>query len=73
MKISTFRCLLIIILILQTAMGPVIYEWYLKLTNLKANEFLIALMFILGLINLIVLIISYTGDDEDFKKTFNLK
>ena len=54
-------------------MGPIIYEWYLKLTNLKANEFLIALMFILGLINLIVLIISYTGDDEDFKKTFNLK
>lgn len=74
MKISTFRCLLIIILILQTAMGPVIYEWYLKLTNLKENISLILLMSILGFINLMILFASYiAGNDSDFKKIFNLK
>lgn len=74
MKVSTFRCLLTIMLILQTAMGPIIYEWYLKLTNLKENISLIFLMTILGLINLMILIISYiVGNDEDFKKKFNLK
>lgn len=74
MKISTFRRLLIIMLILQAAIGPIIYEWYLKLTNLKENISLILLMVILSLINLVILIFSYfAGDDEDFKKTFNIK
>ena len=74
MKISTFRCLLIIILILQVAMGPLFYEWYLKLTNLKENIPLILLMSILGLTNLMILFTSYiAGNDPDFKKTFNLK
>ena len=74
MKISTFRCLLTIMLILQVMIGPLFYEWYLKLTNLKENIPLILLMTILGLINLLILIFSYImGNDEDFKKTFNLK
>lgn len=55
-------------------MGPVIYEWYLKLTNLKENISLILLMSILGFTNLMILFASYiAGNDSDFKKTFNLK